>query len=162
REECGGELLKKQCSRLCPDLPWSLRNERSGPRRTSKLTGPSNLDRLTLPDLVPKTPQGRGTAKNIAITHSYLSAPLCASAVKPENRSMDTHSDPIGDSPHSLGNRLGRVLWAFTYTLLFRLSPRPLHRWRNLLLRLFGAKLHPTSRVYPRARVWAPWNLVMH
>jgi putative colanic acid biosynthesis acetyltransferase WcaF len=45
--------------------------------------------------------------------------------------------------------------------LLFRPSPRNLHRWRNWLMRLFGAKIHPTSRVYPRVRCWAPWNLVM-
>ncbi len=64
-------------------------------------------------------------------------------------------------SPHRLGNRLGRALWGLVYWILFRPSPRSLHRWRNLLLRLFGAKLHPTARVYPRARVWAPWNLSM-
>lgn len=64
-------------------------------------------------------------------------------------------------SPHSLSNRVGRVLWAVAYTLLFRPSPRIAHRWRNLLLRLFGASLHATARVYPRARIWAPWNLVM-
>lgn len=68
---------------------------------------------------------------------------------------------PEQDSPHSLSNRAGRVLWGFAYTLFFRCSPRPLHRWRNLLLRLFRARLHPTARVYPRARIWAPWNLVM-
>lgn len=64
-------------------------------------------------------------------------------------------------SPHGLGNRMARVMWAVTYTLLFRPSPRPLHRWRNWLLRRFGAKVHPTARVYPRARCWAPWNLTM-
>jgi putative colanic acid biosynthesis acetyltransferase WcaF len=71
-------------------------------------------------------------------------------------------STPEQDSPHALGNRLGRVAWGLAYTLLFRPSPRNLHRWRNVLLRLFGARLHPTARVYPRARCWAPWNLVMH
>ncbi len=64
-------------------------------------------------------------------------------------------------SPHGLGNRLGRAAWGLVYVLLFRTSPRNLHRWRNGLLRLFGAKLHKTARVYPRARVWAPWNLTM-
>lgn len=64
-------------------------------------------------------------------------------------------------SPHSRGQRCARVLWAVVYRVFFRPSPRPCHRWRNLLLRMFGATLHPTARVYPRARVWAPWNLVM-
>src|SRR5262245_26440304 len=65
-------------------------------------------------------------------------------------------------SPHGLGNHVGRFIWGLVYALLFRPSPRNFHRWRNLLLRAFGAKLHPTARVYPRARIWAPWNLVMH
>lgn len=68
---------------------------------------------------------------------------------------------PAQDSPHSLANRLGRALWSVAYALLFRPSPRVAHGWRNRLLRLFGARLHPTARVYPRARCWAPWNLVM-
>jgi putative colanic acid biosynthesis acetyltransferase WcaF len=65
------------------------------------------------------------------------------------------------NSPHSRGQRLRRVLWGVAWTVLFRPSPRPMHGWRNLLLRQFGAKIARTARVYPRARVWAPWNLVM-
>ena len=68
---------------------------------------------------------------------------------------------PQRDSPHPLSNRLARLTWGIVYTLLFRPSPRNLHRWRNWLLRLFGANLHYTARVYPRTRCWAPWNLTM-
>jgi putative colanic acid biosynthesis acetyltransferase WcaF len=68
---------------------------------------------------------------------------------------------PTRASPHSLGNRIGRVLWGTAQSLLVRPSPRVCHRWRNLVLRCFGADLHPTARVYPRARIWAPWNLTM-
>lgn len=64
-------------------------------------------------------------------------------------------------SPHGLGNRAGRVLWGLVRVLLFRPSPRPFHRWRALLLRLFGARVSMRARVYPRCRVWAPWNLAM-
>lgn len=67
----------------------------------------------------------------------------------------------IHHNPFSLGNKLARASWAVVYVLLFRPSPRPMHRWRNWLLRLFGAKLHRTARVYSRARCWAPWNLTM-
>ena len=73
----------------------------------------------------------------------------------------DTSPIPKQASPHRLGNRVARVLWGFVYVVLFRFSPRFMHRWRNLLLRLFGARLAPSSRVYPRARCWAPWNLTM-
>jgi len=72
---------------------------------------------------------------------------------------VDDHRPPA--SPHSLRHRGGRALWGLVQGTLFRWSPRPCHRWRNRLLRLFGARLHPTARVYPRARVWAPWNLEM-
>ncbi len=68
---------------------------------------------------------------------------------------------PQRESPFSRGNRLARGLWGVVYVLLFRPSPRFMHRWRNWLLRLFGARLHPTARVYSRARCWAPWNLTM-
>ena len=65
-------------------------------------------------------------------------------------------------SPHSVADRLRRFIWGIVYVLCFRTSPRNLHRWRNWVLRMFGGQLHSSARVYPRARVWAPWNLVMH
>lgn len=68
---------------------------------------------------------------------------------------------PSRHSPHGLAHRFARLAWGLVYTFAFRPSPRNLHRWRNWLLRLFGAELHPTARVYPRARCWAPWNLSM-
>lgn len=77
---------------------------------------------------------------------------------------MDSTSNntiPEGVSPHSFKNRIARVVWGIVYVIAFRPSPRPLHFWRNGLLRLFGAKLHPQARVYPRARVWLPANLEM-
>ena len=70
-------------------------------------------------------------------------------------------SIPQQQSPHGLGNKSARMIWGMVYILLFRPSPRFAHRWRNMLLRMFGASLHPTARVYPRARCWGPWNLTM-
>lgn len=64
-------------------------------------------------------------------------------------------------SPHSPGNRLVRALWGAAWLLLFRPTPRPFHPWRRFLLRLFGATLHATARVYPSARIWLPSNLTM-
>ena len=59
----------------------------------------------------------------------------------------------------SLGNRLARLAWMVMAALFFRLSPRPMHAWRALLLRCFGAKLGKGVHVYPKVKVWAPWNL---
>ena len=36
-----------------------------------------------------------------------------------------------------------------------------LHPWRRFLLRLFGARISPTARIYGSARIWYPPNLVM-
>jgi len=59
----------------------------------------------------------------------------------------------------SFSNRARRLVWNITWLLLFRLSPRPFHAWRAMLLRLFGATLGPDCHFYPKAKVWAPWNL---
>ncbi len=63
-------------------------------------------------------------------------------------------------SPFSLKSRMMRCIWQVLVTLLFRPSPRPCHRWRAWLLRLFGAKLGKDCHIYPHVKVWAPWNLV--
>ena len=64
-------------------------------------------------------------------------------------------------SPHSLANKVGRVMWGCCWWLLFRSSPRLMFGWRNLILRAFGARVAKTSRVDPSVRIWAPWNLVL-
>lgn len=77
---------------------------------------------------------------------------------QPDNSRAQVALDQVR-SPHSLGNKLGRVAWAIVWTLLFRPSPRLCFGWRNLLLRLFGAKIGRGVHIYPRFTVWAPWNL---
>ena len=69
-------------------------------------------------------------------------------------------SDPTLLPAFSLRNRVTRVLWSICYALLYRLSPRPLHAWRVLLLRAFGARLGVACHFYPKGKIWAPWNLV--
>lgn len=67
--------------------------------------------------------------------------------------------DPYLRPAFSVKNRLARLLWNATWLVLFRMSPRPLHAWRAMLLRAFGAQLGASCHIYPRAKVWAPWNL---
>lgn len=69
--------------------------------------------------------------------------------------------DPRSQPTFSLGNRLRRVLWGTAYCLLFRPSPRPFHSWRSFLLRFFGAKMGRGCHIYPKAVIWAPWNLIV-
>lgn len=68
-------------------------------------------------------------------------------------------NDPTTQPSFSLGSRIARALWGLAWVMLFRPSPRPLHRWRAGLLRLFGARIGRGVHVYPAARVWAPWQL---
>jgi putative colanic acid biosynthesis acetyltransferase WcaF len=74
---------------------------------------------------------------------------------------MPAHeADPYLAPSFSLWNRLFRFSWGIAYALLFRPSPRPMHAWRSFLLRCFGAKMGAACHIYPKAVVWAPWNLV--
>jgi putative colanic acid biosynthesis acetyltransferase WcaF len=66
----------------------------------------------------------------------------------------------IGPS-FSLSNRLIRFLWEVVSLIFFRYSPKPFHQWRAFLLRLFGAKVGKRVHVYPRVKIWAPWNLIL-
>jgi putative colanic acid biosynthesis acetyltransferase WcaF len=59
----------------------------------------------------------------------------------------------------SYRNMFARVVWNACRFFLFRFSPTPLHGWRRLILRAFGAKVERGSHIYPTARIWAPWNL---
>lgn len=68
---------------------------------------------------------------------------------------QDTRTGPS----FSLKNRLGRVVWNLVAALLFRFSPKPLHKWRSFLLRCFGAKIGNGVHIYPKVDIWAPWNL---
>ena len=55
-------------------------------------------------------------------------------------------------APRSIGDLYTR----FSFSHI----PRPLHEWRAFLLRCFGARLGANTHICPKARIWAPWNLV--
>lgn len=69
--------------------------------------------------------------------------------------------DPARQASFSLSNRLARLAWSVVWLLLARATPRPLHRWRAMILRAFGARLGRNVHVYPSVRIWAPWNLCL-
>ena len=56
-------------------------------------------------------------------------------------------------------NRAARFIWNIIYATLYRPSPRVCFLWRVFLLRCFGARIGRACRIYPRSRIWAPWNL---
>lgn len=66
------------------------------------------------------------------------------------------------DFSFSLKNKISRVIWFYGYWLLFRPFNLPVfNKWRNFILRSFGAKLERNTVVYASAKIWAPWNLQM-
>jgi putative colanic acid biosynthesis acetyltransferase WcaF len=70
-------------------------------------------------------------------------------------------SSVYGGPSFSLANRLQRAVWIMTWLILASWTPPPFHPWRRFLLRLFGAQISPTARIYGSTRIWYPPNLKM-
>jgi putative colanic acid biosynthesis acetyltransferase WcaF len=68
---------------------------------------------------------------------------------------------PFAAARVTLSNRLARLLWGAVRNTLYRFSPTVLHGWRRMLLRSFGGRIGVGAHPYPRAKIWAPWNLTM-
>ena len=65
-------------------------------------------------------------------------------------------------NPYSNRNKLKRLIWVICWALLANPFPRRTARkWKIFLLRVFGAKIHPTCTVYSHSKIYMPWNLVM-
>lgn len=64
-------------------------------------------------------------------------------------------------TPPDLRNKLMRLIWRMTWIVFAKPTPVVFHRWRCILLKAFGAKIHIGVHVYPSANIWAPWNLSM-
>jgi putative colanic acid biosynthesis acetyltransferase WcaF len=64
-------------------------------------------------------------------------------------------------SPYSRKEIGERVFWAFVQSIFFRWSPRPFHRYRAHLLKLFGADIPEPDKVviFPTASVVFPRRL---
>jgi putative colanic acid biosynthesis acetyltransferase WcaF len=73
----------------------------------------------------------------------------------------DEHRTFEGGPSFNMRHRLFRVSWTLAWILLASWTPPPLHAWRRLFLRLFGAKISPKAHIYPSVRVWYPPNLTM-
>lgn len=67
----------------------------------------------------------------------------------------------FGGPTFALQFRLQRLAWMVTWLLLASWTPPPFRRWRNFLLRSFGARIHPTATIHAKAIVWWPGHLVM-
>ena len=62
----------------------------------------------------------------------------------------------------SVKNRIYRLAWNIVYIILFRTFPGAIFRnWRNLILRIFGARIGHHCIIYANAKIWMPCNLNM-
>lgn len=73
---------------------------------------------------------------------------------------------PVPAHPHlvdfdSAGERARARVWALVQRCLFRTSFHNAYKWRNALLRAFGAKIDGTVRIRPSCEIDRPWNLSM-
>ena len=49
--------------------------------------------------------------------------------------------------------------WGICWAVTCSWTPKPLYRWRNLVLKAFGAKLHGVPFVHQKAKLQIPWNI---
>ncbi|PLK27030.1 putative colanic acid biosynthesis acetyltransferase [Novosphingobium sp. TH158] len=71
-----------------------------------------------------------------------------------------SQTKPLEGGPSfSLGNRLARIAWMAAWLVLARFTPPPLHGWRRLVLRMFGARVGKGARVHASVAIWWPGNL---
>ena len=54
--------------------------------------------------------------------------------------------------------KVARLVWAIVQVMFFRFSFTTWFGYRNRLLRLFGADVHPSCRIRRLARFECPWN----
>ena len=55
-----------------------------------------------------------------------------------------------------------RLIWGIVWPLSTWFLPRSMGMgWKRMLLRAFGAKIHPTANIYSSARIYYPANLTM-
>lgn len=64
-------------------------------------------------------------------------------------------------SPWPTRLKIARVLWWIVQATAWRWSWHNFYSWRRLLLRTFGATVHPESRVRPTVRIECPWNVTL-
>ncbi len=61
----------------------------------------------------------------------------------------------------TLANKISRLIWKVTWILFAAWTPVFMHRWRVLLLRIFGGKACYSSCIYPNVKVWDPKNIIL-
>tara|TARA_R110002020_G_scaffold318950_5_gene534648 strand:+ start:6136 stop:6717 length:582 start_codon:yes stop_codon:yes gene_type:complete len=57
-------------------------------------------------------------------------------------------------------NKVYRLLWMLSCFFFFKpFTGQPFKKWRNVVLRIFGASVHATAHIYASVKIWSPKNL---
>lgn len=73
-----------------------------------------------------------------------------------------TQNDSFAGAPtFTLRHKIIRATFIIAWLVLARWTPPQMRRWRNVLLRAFGARIHRTANIYSSVRIWFPANLSM-
>jgi putative colanic acid biosynthesis acetyltransferase WcaF len=92
------------------------------------------------------------------MTTSDSSIPL--STASPSGRVFQ-RLDTTAKAPYPRSWYFGKLLWFMVWFALYRPSPRPLRKFRVLLVRLFGGKVAWSVNLLPSSKVWHPWLLTI-
>lgn len=79
----------------------------------------------------------------------------------PSFADLTTPLPRFGGPTFAIRFRLMRLGWNVAWILLARWTPPPMRRWRNFLLRRFGARIDRTATVHAKAIIWWPGHLTM-
>jgi len=64
-----------------------------------------------------------------------------------------------GSDYYSPLHYIKRFIWSILYLVFFRPSPRLAYGWRNMILRILGAKIGKSVKIFPSVKITYPWNL---
>ncbi|WP_093317393.1 putative colanic acid biosynthesis acetyltransferase [Sphingomonas jatrophae] len=80
---------------------------------------------------------------------------------EPDDGSRPLAATSAAGPSFSLRNRIERAVFMAVWAVAASWTPPPLHRWRCMLLRLFGARIGRGVRLYGSTIVWHPANLAI-
>ena len=69
--------------------------------------------------------------------------------------------NPKTEASFSIANRSYRFFWGIIQSSLFKYSPKTFFNFRNLLLKIFGAKIGKNTHIYNGVKIWSPMNLIV-
>lgn len=64
-------------------------------------------------------------------------------------------------STFSICIKIKLALWMLIQSVIFRITPHKMNKFRLFILRIFGAKIHKSCFISPKATIYMPWNLSM-